>query len=68
MLGVVAFEPGKRGFDLELRPSRALGWTEKSYPFPADTTTAGGLEPLLLPWGKASKRRYHWDGSAYILQ
>jgi hypothetical protein len=68
VLGVVAFEPAKRGFDIELRPSRALGWTEKSYPFPADTTTAGGLEPLLLPWGDAGKRRYHWDGSAYVLQ
>jgi len=68
VLGAVAFEPGKRGMDIELRPSRALGWTEKSYPFPPDTTTAGGLEPLLLPWGDAGKRRYHWDGSAYVLQ
>jgi hypothetical protein len=68
VLGAVAFEPGKRGFEIELRPARALGWTEKSYPFPPDTTTAGGLEPLLLPWGDASKRRYRWDGSAYVLQ
>ncbi len=68
VLGAVAFEPGKRGFEIELRPARALGWTEKSYPFPADTTTAGGLEPLLLPWGDAGKRRYRWDGSAYVLQ
>jgi len=68
VLGAVAFEPGKRGMDIELRPARALGWTEKSYPFPADTTTAGGLEPLLLPWGGAAKRRYHWDGSAYVLE
>jgi len=68
VLGVVAFEPGKRGLEIELRPARALGWTEKSYPFPADTTTAGGLEPLLLPWGDAGKRRYRWDGSAFVLQ
>jgi len=68
VLGAVAFEPGKRGLDIELRPARALGWTEKSYPFPPDTTTAGGLEPLLLPWGDAGKRRYHWDGSAYVLE
>jgi len=68
VLGAVAFEPGKRGMDIELRPARALGWTEKSYPFPPDTTTAGGLEPLLLPWGDASKRRYHWDGNAYVLE
>ena len=68
VLGAVAFEPGKRGLDIELRPARALGWTEKSYPFPPDTTTAGGLEPLLLPWGDSGKRRYHWDGSAYVMQ
>jgi hypothetical protein len=68
VLGAVAFQPGKRGLEIELRPARALGWTEKSYPFPADTTTAGGLEPLLLPWGDSGKRRYHWDGSAYVLE
>ena len=68
ILGAVAFEPGKRGLDIELRPARALGWTEQSYPFPTDTTTAGGLEPLLLPWGDAGNRSYHYDGSAYVLQ
>ena len=68
VLGAVAFEPGQRGVDIELRPAHALGWTEKSYPFPADTTTAGGLEPLLLPWGDAGKRTYRWSGSAYVLQ
>jgi hypothetical protein len=50
ILGAVAFTPARRGFDIELRPLRAIGWTEQSYPFPPDTTTAGGLEPLLLPW------------------
>jgi hypothetical protein len=68
VLGAVAFEPGKHGTDIELRPARALGWTEKTYPFPPDTTTAGGLEPLLLPWGDAGKRSYHWSGSAYVMQ
>jgi len=68
VLGAVAFEPGKRGVDIELRPAHALGWTEKSYPFPPDTTTAGGLEPLLLPWGDAGKRTYRWNGSAYVMQ
>jgi hypothetical protein len=68
VLGAVAFEPGKRGLDIELRPSHALGWTEQSYPFPADTTTAGGLEPLLLPWGGATQRSYHFDGSAFVLE
>jgi hypothetical protein len=68
ILGAVAFEPGKRGLDIDLRPARALGWTEQSYPFPPDTTSAGGLEPLLLPWGNAAQRSYRWDGSAYVLQ
>lgn len=66
VLGAVAFEPGKRGTEIELRPLRALGWTEKSYPFPQDTTPAGGLEPLLLPWGDAGKHSYHWNGSAFV--
>ncbi len=68
VLGAVAFEPDKRGLAIELRPARAFGWTEKNYPFPADTTTAGGLEPLLLPWGSSDKRRYHYNGSAYVLE
>ncbi|RYZ04377.1 MAG: hypothetical protein EOO73_24185 [Myxococcales bacterium] len=64
IIGAVAFTPAKRGFDLELRPSRAIGWTEQSYPFPPDTTSAGGLEPLLLPWSGGS-RKYHYDGKAF---
>jgi hypothetical protein len=68
ILGAVAFTPGKRGLDIELRPARAVGWTEKSYPFPPDTTTAGGLEPLLLPWGGAAPRKYRFNGSSYALE
>ncbi|MGC4087004.1 MAG: hypothetical protein QM756_03705 [Polyangiaceae bacterium] len=65
VLGAVAFEPGgKGGVRIELRPGRALGWTESSYPFPQDTTTAGGLEPLLLPW-TGGKRSYRFNGSAF---
>jgi len=67
VLGNVAFTPGERGATrIELRPGRAFGWTEKTYPFPEDTTTAGGLEPLLLPWSSTSARRYKWDGKAYV--
>jgi hypothetical protein len=61
ILGAVAFTPAKRGYEIELRPARAIGWTEQSYPFPPDTTAAGGLEPLLLPWTGGS-RKYHFDG------
>ena len=49
------------------RPAlEAVGWSEKTYPFPEDTTTAGGLEPLLLPWSEAGARRYKWSGSAFV--
>lgn len=65
ILGTVAFSPGEKGTRIELRPGRALGWSEKTYPFPEDSTTAGGLEPLLLPWSSASHRRYGWNGSAF---
>jgi hypothetical protein len=64
ILGAVAFTPTRRGFDIELRPLRAVGWTEQSYPFPPDTTTAGGLEPLLLPWAGGS-RKYRFDGKTF---
>jgi hypothetical protein len=64
IIGAVSFTPARRGFDIELHPARAVGWTEKNYPFPVDTTTAGGLEPLLLPWSGGS-RKYHYDGKAF---
>lgn len=64
IIGAVAFSPAKRGVDIELKPSRAIGWTEQTYPFPPDTTTAGGLEPLLLPWSGGS-RKYRYDGKAF---
>jgi hypothetical protein len=64
ILGTVAFVPHDKGTRIELRPGRAVGWSEKSYPFPADTTAAGGLEPLLLPWG-SSPKKYGFDGSTF---
>lgn len=64
IVGAVAFTPASQGFDIELRPARAVGWTEQTYPFPADTTAAGGLEPLLLPWSGES-RKYRYDGKAF---
>jgi hypothetical protein len=67
VLGTVAFVPAEKGaLRIELRAGKSVGWTEKTYPFPEDTTTAGGLEPLLLPWSEAGARRYKWSGSAFV--
>ena len=65
ILASVAFAPAKHGFSIALRPGRAVGWTEKDYPFPEDTTPAGGLEPLALPWGSLGARTYTFNGSTY---
>jgi hypothetical protein len=66
ILGKVKFVAQGRGVDIELHPGRALGWTQKTYPFPVDRHPAGGLEPLLLPWGGAAPRRYAYNGSEYV--
>jgi hypothetical protein len=64
--GALMFIPSGRGMDIELRPGRAVGFTEKSYPFGQDRTASGGLEPLLLPWGGEPPARYHWNGAAFV--
>jgi hypothetical protein len=61
----VRFVPKGRATALELAPGRAIGWTEKTYPFPVDKSPYGGLEPLLVPWGDVSVKRYHYDGNVY---
>ncbi len=65
IVGAVAFTPKQKGIEIELRPGRAIGWTEKSYPFPEDTAPAGGLEPLLLPWSSQKARTYTFKGTAF---
>jgi hypothetical protein len=56
----------ERGLALEMSPAKAVGWTDKTYPFPVDKQPYGGLEPLLVPWGDVRQKRYHFDGSAYV--
>lgn len=68
VMASVAFIPNGPGFDLELRPLRALGWSQNTYPFPEDRHPAGGLEPLLLPWTTLDQRRYSFNGSEYLLK
>jgi hypothetical protein len=65
VLGSALFVPNGRGVAIELKPLRAIGWTEQSYPFPEDTTTAGGLEPLLLPWTTMRPRRYVFRSGSF---
>ncbi len=64
--GMVQFIPAKsgRGFDIDVRPGVAKGWTEKTYPWPEDPP-GGSIEPLLLPWGKTKSRSYAWNGTKF---
>ena len=60
----VGFVKGGSGMDIEVRPGKAVEWTEKTYPFNQDTSAVGGIEPLILPW-TGTKSRYRWNGSAF---
>ncbi len=67
--GLVQFVPsadGKR-FEVDARPGRATGWTDKSYPWAQDKPGEGTIEPLLLPWGGVARARYAFSGSAFTL-
>ena len=68
ILGAVLFAPRERGVAIELGPARAIGWSEKDYPFPEDTLPAGGLEPLALPWGELGQRSYRFQGGQYTTE
>ncbi len=65
--GMVQFIPGPggKGFTVDVRPGRAVGWTEKTYPWAQDPPGAGPLEPLLLPWGSPNHLQYTYNGSAF---
>jgi len=64
--GLVQFVPAKggKGFDVDVKPGVARGWTESTYPWPQEKT-GGAIEPLLLPWGGTPGVRYAWNGSAF---
>ena len=66
--GLVQFVPAKggKGFDVDVRPGVARGWTEKTYPWPQDKP-GGSIEPLLLPWGGVPSLRYSWNGTQFAM-
>lgn len=68
--GLVQFVPAKsgKGFDVDVRPGVAKGWTEKTYPFAKEQPGAGApVEPLLLPWGGIREARYAYANGAFTL-
>lgn len=68
ILAGIGFTAAKdKGVVIELSKGRTVGWNKKTYPFTADETAQNGVEPLVLPWSD-SKRRYHFDGKAFVLE
>jgi hypothetical protein len=67
ILGRVSFVPLSDAIRIELGRGRAVGWSEKSYPFPQDTLPYQGLEPLLLPWTDLPERTYVFAGERFEL-
>lgn len=65
MLSGLRFVEGSQGLEIEIVPGRGNGFTKSTYPFPEDTTPAGGYEPMPLPWGSQSAKRYRFDGVKY---
>ncbi|CAN5739715.1 hypothetical protein BH09MYX1_BH09MYX1_28430 [soil metagenome] len=65
--GMVQFIPaaGGKGFDVDVSPGRATGWTDKTYPWGQDQPGAGAVEPLLLPWGGIAHLKYSWNGTTF---
>lgn len=67
VLGNLSFRPAAQGFDIVISPGRAVGWSQRTYPFDQDEGSAGGLEPLILPWTRGV-HRYAFSGGAYSPQ
>ncbi len=68
VLAGIRFVPQTTGTMIELLAGRAVGFTAKSYPFPAESEANGGIEPLILPWPKNTSRSYRFDGTRFSLQ
>jgi hypothetical protein len=64
---LVQFIPAKsgKGFDVDVRPGVARGWTEKTFPWKQEQPGSSPVEPLLLPWGGLTNVRYAFNGTEY---
>lgn len=67
ILARVSFVPVSHAVRIELHRGRAVGWSEKTYPFPQDPLPYQGLEPLLLPWTELPERAYVFEGERFVL-
>src|SRR5512145_3006157 len=60
MLGGLRLIETGTGLEIETTAGRAHGFTKANYPFPEDSSAAGGFEPMALPWGSLGVRRYRF--------
>jgi len=65
---LVQFIPNRsgKGFDVDVRPGTARGWTEKTFPWKQEQPGSSPVEPLLLPWGGLTNVKYTYDGTQYV--
>ena len=50
---------------IQLKPGRAVGYDEGTYPWRQKMAPEGDFEPLLLPWGGVEKVKLTYDGRRF---
>ena len=65
IIGSLRFVQQKTGVSLQISAFRALGWTQKNYPFRESQTESKGLQGLLLPWSQQSARSYSFRDNQF---
>ncbi len=65
---LVQFIPNRsgKGFDVDVRPGVAHGWTAKTFPWQQEQPGQSPVEPLILPWGGITNVKYTYDGTQYV--
>jgi hypothetical protein len=54
------------GGNIELRPGKAVGYAQDTYPWLQKSDPDGEVEPLLLPWGGIDRVRLRYDGRKFV--